>query len=48
MLDEGRNYITTGWWLALFPGTAILIVVSSSISSGTGCGMLDPRVERGL
>jgi peptide/nickel transport system permease protein len=27
MLDEGRNYITTGWWLALFPGTAILIVV---------------------
>jgi len=24
---KGRNYITTGWWLALFPGTAILLVV---------------------
>ena len=27
LLDGGRNYITTGWWLALFPGTVILIVV---------------------
>ena len=27
MLDEGRNYVTTGWWLALFPGLAILLLV---------------------
>src|SRR3989442_1228061 len=27
MLDEGRNYITTGWWLALFPRLAILVLV---------------------
>src|SRR6202040_4145031 len=27
MLDEGRNYITTGWWVATFPGLAIFLLV---------------------
>jgi len=49
MLDEGRNYITTGWWLALFPGTAILIVVLVINLIGDWLrDVLDPRVERGL
>jgi peptide/nickel transport system permease protein len=49
MLDEGRNYITTGWWLALFPGTAILIVVLVINLIGDWLrDVLDPRVERGI
>ena len=49
MLDEGRNYITTGWWLALFPGTAILIVVLVIHLLGDWLrDILDPRVERGM
>jgi len=49
MLDEGRNYITTGWWLALFPGTAILIVVLVINLIGDWLrDALDPRVERGI
>ena len=45
MLDEGRNYITTGWWLALFPGTAILIVVLVINLIGDWLrDALDPRV----
>jgi peptide/nickel transport system permease protein len=49
MLDEGRNYITTGWWLALFPGTAILVVVLVINLAGDWLrDALDPRVERGI
>jgi peptide/nickel transport system permease protein len=49
MLDEGRNYLTTGWWLALFPGLAILFVVLGINVVGDWLrDALDPRVERGL
>ena len=49
MLDEGRNYLTTGWWLALFPGLAILIVVLGINLVGDWLrDALDPRVERGV
>jgi peptide/nickel transport system permease protein len=49
MLDEGRNYLTTGWWLALFPGLAILAVVLGINVVGDWLrDALDPRVERGL
>jgi peptide/nickel transport system permease protein len=49
MLDEGRNYITTGWWLALFPGLAILLVVLGINLVGDWLrDILDPRLERGL
>ena len=24
MLADGRNYLTTSWWIATFPGVAIL------------------------
>jgi peptide/nickel transport system permease protein len=26
MVGEGANYITTAWWMALFPGLAIAVV----------------------
>jgi peptide/nickel transport system permease protein len=49
MLDEGRNYLTTGWWLALFPGLAILVVVLGINVVGDWLrDTLDPRLERGL
>jgi peptide/nickel transport system permease protein len=49
MLDEGRNYLTTGWWLALFPGMAILAVVLGINVVGDWLrDALDPRIERGL
>ena len=49
MLDEGRNYITTGWWLALFPGLAILILVLGINLVGDWLrDLLDPRLERGM
>jgi peptide/nickel transport system permease protein len=49
MLDEGRNYITTGWWLALFPGVAILLLVLGINLVGDWLrDLLDPRLERGL
>jgi peptide/nickel transport system permease protein len=49
MLDEGRNYITTGWWLALFPGLAILVLVLGINLVGDWLrDVLDPRLERSL
>src|SRR5206468_1407678 len=49
MLDEGRNYITTGWWLALFPGVAILLVVLGINVVGDWLrDQLDPRMERSM
>jgi peptide/nickel transport system permease protein len=49
MLDEGRNYITTGWWLALFPGVAILLLVLGINLVGDWLrDILDPRMERGV
>ena len=49
MLDEGRNYITTGWWLALFPGLAILLLVLGINPVGDWLrDRLDPRMERSM
>jgi ABC-type methionine transport system permease subunit len=49
MLDERRNYITTGWWLALFPGLAILLLVLGINLVGDWLrDVLDPRMERGV
>jgi peptide/nickel transport system permease protein len=49
MLDEGRNYLTTGWWLALFPGLAILLLVLGINLVGDWVrDVLDPRMERGI
>jgi peptide/nickel transport system permease protein len=49
MLDEGRNYLTTGWWLALFPGLAILLLVLGINLVGDWLrDALDPRVERSM
>jgi hypothetical protein len=48
-IDEGRNYLTTGRWLALFPGLAILAVMLGINLVGDWLrDLLDSRLERGM
>ena len=47
MLDEGRNYIPTGWWLALFPGlTIVAVVLGNNLVGDWLRDLLDPSLER--
>jgi peptide/nickel transport system permease protein len=47
MISEGRNYITTQWWLSTIPALAILLVVGGFNLVGDGLrDALDPRSER--
>ncbi len=34
MIDSGKNYITTAWWLIVFPGLALFIVIFTINSAG--------------
>jgi peptide/nickel transport system permease protein len=36
MLGEGRNYLTSAWWVATFPGLAILTTVLAINLVGEG------------
>jgi peptide/nickel transport system permease protein len=46
MLADGRVYITTAWWLATFPGFAILVTVLGINLFGDGLrDTLDPRLK---
>lgn len=45
MLSDGRVYISTAWWLATFPGLAILVTVLGINLFGDGLrDTLDPRL----
>jgi peptide/nickel transport system permease protein len=45
MLADGRVYLTTAWWLATFPGLAILLTVLGINLFGDGLrDTLDPRL----
>ncbi|MDQ3250000.1 MAG: ABC transporter permease [Chloroflexota bacterium] len=47
MISEGRNYITTQWWLTAVPAGAILLFVAAFNLVGDGLrDMLDPRLRR--
>jgi len=47
MIDVGRNYTTTAWWYAIFPGLAIMITVLGFNFVGDGLrDALDPRLYR--
>ena len=47
MLNEGRMYLQTAPWLMIYPGLAILIVVSAFNLLGDGLrDILDPRQDR--
>jgi peptide/nickel transport system permease protein len=47
MLAEGRSYITTSWWLPLFPGLCIFFTVLGINLLGDGLrDILDPKLKR--
>lgn len=47
MIAEGRNYITSDWWVSTFPGLAILVTVLGFNLLGDGLrDVLDPRLTR--
>lgn len=47
MLADGRTYISTSWWLALFPGLCIFFTVLGINMLGDGMrDMFDPRLKR--
>lgn len=44
MLSEGREYLATAWWLGVFPGLAIMLLVLGINLLGDGLrDALDPR-----
>jgi peptide/nickel transport system permease protein len=46
MLSEARKYLRTAWWLAVFPGLSIMVVVLSVNLLGDAVrDALDPRVS---
>jgi len=46
MLSEGREYIEDAWWIAAFPGVAIMLVTVGVSFLGDGLrDVLDPRFE---
>ena len=47
MISEGRNYITTQWWLTAMPAAAILLLVAAFNLIGDGLrDLLDPRLRK--
>ena len=47
MMAEGRTYVLVGWWLLLFPGAFLSLVVLSVNLLGDGLReTLDPRLRR--
>jgi peptide/nickel transport system permease protein len=45
MLSDGRNYVATAWWLATFPGLAIMLTVLAVNLLGDWLrDTLDPRL----
>ncbi len=49
MLTQGRAYMVTGWWLAVFPGLALTIVVYGINMFGDALrDLLDPRLRGGI
>jgi len=46
MLSEGREYVEDAWWIAAFPGFAIMVVTVGVSVLGNGLrDLLDPRFE---
>ncbi len=47
MVSDGRNFILNEWWIAAFPGLAIMIVVLGFNLLGDGIrDIMDPRLRR--
>jgi len=49
MLSDGRKYLRVAWWLAVFPGLAIMLTVMAINMFGDGVrDALDPRIGDGV
>ncbi len=47
MVNDGRNFISTLWWVSFFPGLAIFLVVMSFNFLGDWLrDRLDPRLRQ--
>jgi peptide/nickel transport system permease protein len=47
MVSEGRSYIDTAWWITVFPGIAIgLVVLSGNFLGDWLRDKLDPRLRQ--
>lgn len=47
IIAEGRNYLTTQWWIATFPGLVLMVIVLSFNFVGDGLrDALDPKLSR--
>ena len=47
MVSDGRGLLKSGWWISLFPGLAIMLVVMSANSLGDWVrDRLDPRLQQ--
>ena len=46
MLSSGQQYITSAWWMSVFPGLAIVVVIMSFNFLGEGLrDTIDPKLE---
>ena len=46
MLADGRDYLATAWWVATFPGLAIIVTVLAANLLGAAVrDRLDPHVR---
>ncbi len=46
MISEGENYISTAWWISMFPGIALILLVFSINRTGDNLRrLLDPRAR---
>jgi ABC-type dipeptide/oligopeptide/nickel transport system permease subunit len=47
MVSQGREYLTTAWWLVTLPGLAIVLAVLGANLFGDALrDLLDPRLKR--
>ena len=47
MVAEGQNFVATAWWISLFPGVAILLVVLSLNLLGDWLrDLIDPKLQK--
>jgi peptide/nickel transport system permease protein len=47
MVSDGRNYLDTAWWISLFPGICIgLVVMSGNFLGDWLRDKMDPRLRQ--
>jgi ABC-type dipeptide/oligopeptide/nickel transport system permease subunit len=47
MLSEGQNYLTTAWWIAVFPGLSLMATIFSCNFIGDWLrDALDPKLRQ--